>query len=254
MARMTQHRRRKQRRKESGCPDRSRQTSCSSRPIRIVIADSHEVVRAGIRALLANEHDLEVVAQADNADVLLTEWHRTKPDVTLLTYGLPGSTDVETCTRLFDSIPLIRIIVLVRDNDAAVFRRAVEEGAQGILLGNTSREELIKSVRAVARGDSYLDPEAVEKTFRLLRQQQQDGHLPARLPVLSPQERRIIPLIAEGYTNKEIAVKLALSDKTVKNYVANMFAKLAINRRTQAVTLYLKTQQYHMSMGQRSFA
>ncbi len=254
MARTTQHHRRKQGSKQSGYPDLSRQTSFSSRPIRIVIADGHEVVRAGIRALLANEQDLEVVGQADNTDVLLTEFRRMKPDVVLLTYGLPGSTDVEACQQLFHSLPHIRIIVLVRDNDAAVFRHIAEEGAQGILLGNIGREELIKSVRAVARGDSYLDPEAVEKTFRLLRQQQEETYLPSGLHVLSPQERRIIPLIAEGYTNKEIAVKLALSDKTVKNYVANMFAKLEINRRTQAVTLYLKTQQHHMPMGQRSFA
>lgn len=239
MTRKAQHRR-KQLNEEGCAQDASRITGHSPHPIRIVIADGHQVVRAGIRALLESERDLTVVGETDNVDDLFTEARRTKPDVTLLTYGLPGCTDVEAYKQLFRSLSGVRIIVLVKDNDAAPFRHAVEAGAQGIILGNIGREELIKSVRAVARGDSYLDPEAVEKTFGLLRQQQKDVFLPKELHSLSPQERRIIPLIAEGYTNKEIAVKLALSDKTIKNYVANMFAKLAIERRTQAVALYYK--------------
>ncbi|HRI39331.1 MAG TPA: response regulator transcription factor [Nitrospira sp.] len=234
--------RNRQQSRRNDCSHFASRISSPLSPIRILIADGHEVARAGIQALLEETQDVEVVAQVGNADDLFAESRRTKPDIVLLTHGLPGSSDAATCKKLFRSRPAIRIIIMVRDNDVAIFRHAVEAGVQGILRGNTGREDLIKSVRVVGKGDIYLDPEAVEKVLRLLRQQQEAANFPSGLHLLSPQERRIIPLIAEGYTNKEIAEKLTLSDKTVKNYIANMYVKLDIDRRTQAAALYLKAQ------------
>lgn len=231
--------RKKQQNRKSDSPGFLSQVAFPLRPIRILIADSYEVARAGMQALLEEAQDIEVVAQAGNADDLFAESRRTKPDIVLLTHGLSGSSEGVTCKKLFHFLPTIRIIVMVRDNDVAVFRHVVEAGAQGILRGNTGREDLIKSIRIVGKGDTYRDPEVVEKMLRFFRQQQEGANFPSGLHLLSPQERRIIPLIAEGYTNKEIAEKLALSDRTVKNYIANMYVKLDIDRRTQAAALYL---------------
>ena len=170
---------------------------------------------------------------------MLTELQRAKPDMILLESGLPGGSETDMCQRLFGARPSARIISVMRDDNDAAFRRAVEAGAQGYLRKNTSRVELVRAIRIVATGGFYLGPDGADQTFRLLRHPENAVGLRSGLHTLSPQERRIIPLIAEGNTNKEIAVALNLSEKTVRNYIANMFVKLEIERRTQAVALYL---------------
>lgn len=220
--------------------------------IRVFIADNHEVVRAGVRALLKGARDLCIVGEAGNADDLLAEVQRTTPDVILLKSGLSGGSDVEMCKMLCDHLPAIRIIAVAWNNEASGFRHAVEAGAHGILLGNVSREKLIQGIRTVAKGSSYLSPDGPGMTLRLLRERLDVFGTRSGLQILSPQERRIISLIAAGNTNKEIAVNLALSDKTVKNYIGNMFAKLDITRRTQAVALYVQACQHHSSESQQS--
>ncbi|HMS85777.1 MAG TPA: response regulator transcription factor [Nitrospira sp.] len=245
MAGKTPYQRRVRQNQKEPCPDLSARTAVRSRPICIFIADGYEVVRAGLCALLKGERDLEVVGQADHAKDLLIESQRTKPDVLLLAYGLPGSTEREMCQRLSQALPAVQIIALIEDNDTIGFRRAIEVGVQGFLLGTLGRDELIKVVRALGKRDSYLDPEAFGETFRLLKVQTEAAS-PSELRILSPQEHRIISCIAEGYTNKKIAAKMVLSDKTVKNYIANMFVKLEINHRTQAVALYLKAQSLRL--------
>ena len=209
-------------------------------PIRIFIADSHEVVRAGVRAMVEGERDLKVIGEADNAEDVFSESRRTKPDVVLLESGLSGSSESEIYKSLLHVLPSVRIISLMGDNHAASLRRAVEGGVQGCLRKSTCRIELIQAIHTVAKGGTYLSPEDTDETFRLLRQQHDADGSRSGLDGLSPQERRVIALIAEGNTNKEIATKLGLSDKTVKNYICNMFAKLDIERRTQAVVLYMK--------------
>ena len=242
MARKPSPHRRQPREQEGRGPAPTSLSAPSACRIRIVVADGHELIRVGIRALLESERDLDVVGEAAQVDELLTACRQIRPDVILVTDGLCGSTEAKTIQQLFHSLPAVRVIILVQDDDAALFRQAVDAGAQGFLLGNVDREELIKGIRTVAKGGSYLDPQAVTQTLRLLRQQQAGGGVPSGLHILSPQERRIISFIAEGCTNKEIAEKLTLSDKTVKNYVANMFTKLEVGRRTQAAALYLKAQ------------
>lgn len=216
-------------------------------PIRIFIADGHEIVRAGLYTLLTGERDVEVVGEADDVEDVLSQWRRTKPDVVLLGCGLLGGWETHLRKRLFSAVPSIRIITTMwnREDDDAALRSITECGAQGYLCKNIGGAELVQAIREVAKGGTYLNPEGIDKTFRLLKQAQ-GTH--SRLCILSAQEKRIISLIAEGNTNKEIAVKLALSDKTVKNYIANIFSKLEIERRTQAVALYMKAQQHLNSM------
>ena len=228
--------------------DASRITTSRSRPIRVFIADDHEVVRAGVCALLEGERDVEVVGEADNAEGVLTESQRTKPDVLLLKSGLSSGLDSDIYKTLFNVLPAIRIISLMRDGDAEAFRNAVEGGAQGYLWEKTGRIELIRAIRTVAKGNSYLGPETAAQTFRLLRARQDSVCSPSALHTLSRQEQRVIALIAEGNTNKQIATKLVLSEKTVKNYIVSIFAKLKIERRTQAAALYMKVQQHQNSI------
>jgi DNA-binding NarL/FixJ family response regulator len=227
--------------KESAASRNSVVEASPQHPIRVFIADKHEVVRAGVHAFLQGEHDLEVVGEADNADAVLSESRRTKPEVVLLESELSGGSQSDICKRLFEALPSVRIVSLMRDNNDRAFLDAIEAGARGCLQKNVCRIELVRAVRTVAKGGSYLGPEGAEQTFRLLRQQQDGVHSRSRLHTLSLQERRVISLIAEGNTNKEIATKLVLSDKTVKNYIANLFVKLEVSRRTQAVARYLQT-------------
>ncbi len=214
---------------------------------RVFIADNHEVVRAGVRALMKSVRDLCVVGEVGNVYDLLAEVRRTTPDVILLKSGLSGWSEAQTCKLLCDHLPALRIIVVTWNNEVSVFRNVVEAGAQGVLLGDICREKLIQAIRTVAHGNSYLGPDGADKTFRLLREHLNVFRTRSGLQTLSPQERRIISLIADGNTNKEIAASLALSDKTVKNYIGNMFAKLDITRRTQAVALYVQACQPHAS-------
>lgn len=250
MRQKTQNHRRERQNKKWSFPGPSRITSSPARPVRVFIADGCEVVRAGVRALLEGERDLTVVGGADNAEDVFSELRRTKPDVALLESGLSGGSESEFYKTLRNALPSLRIISLMKDGDAGAFRNAIEAGAQGFLRKSTGRIELVGAIRTVAKGGSYLSSEEADQTFHLLRRQQDTICARSSLHILSPQERRIIALIAEGNTNKEIAAKLVLSDKTVKNYIGNMFAKLEIERRTQAATLYMRAQQHQHSIGE----
>lgn len=215
---------------------------------RVLIADRHEVVRAGVRALLEGEQDLEVVGEAHNAETVFSESRRTKPDVILLESGLAGGSEFDIYKILFHVLPSIRIVSLMRDDDIEAFRDAVTAGVQGYLGEKTGRTELIRAIRTVAKGSSYLGHETADQTFHLLRARRDPVCIPSALHILSPQERRVIALIAEGDTNKGIAAKLALSEKTVKNYIVSIFVKLKIERRTQAAALYMKAQKHQNSV------
>lgn len=248
MRQKTQNHRRERQNKKWIFPGPSSITASPAHPIRVFIADGYEVLRAGVRALLEEERDLTVVGQADNAEDMISESRRTKPDVVLLESGLSGSSESEFYKALLHVLPSVRIISLMRDGDAEAFRNAIEAGAQGFLRRSTGRIELVGAIRTVAKGGSYLSSEEADQTFHLLRRREDTMCARSSLHILSPQERRIIALIAEGNTNKEIAAKLVLSDKTVKNYIGNMFAKLEIERRTQAATLYMKAQRDQYSI------
>lgn len=213
-------------------------------PLRVFIADTYEILRVGARALLEEVSGFAVVGESDNLDDMHIACERTKPDVVLLGARLSGGEEGKICRKLSDVAPSAHVLSLLWDKNEAVFHAVDEPGPDGYLLMKADRTELVRAIHVVVQGGMYLSPEIASEALHLLRQRRHVRYPRSGLELLSPQEFRVLSLIAEGNTNKEIATALVLSDKTVKNYVGNMFAKLEIERRTQAVALYLKGGQY----------
>lgn len=216
--------------------------SRSSPPIRVLIADGQEVVRVGVRAILEGEPDFLILGETATMADTLAEARQAKADVVLLECDFSDGSGAEACRRLIEDNPSIRVIMLTLSDVPSMFRAAVGAGVHGYVLKDVCCTELVRAVRVVAGGASYLHSKMVGQAFSVLKDGPEAGRKPG-LHRLSPQERRIMPLVADGKTNKEIAVELFLSDKTVKNYLLNMFKKLRITRRTQAAVLYVQFQQ-----------
>ncbi|MFO0699232.1 MAG: response regulator transcription factor [Nitrospira sp.] len=212
-------------------------------PIRLFIADKHEVIRAGIRALLQGEKSIKVVGEVGNRDELFTEIQRTKPHVVLLECGQTGGSTVDVCKRLFAARPSIGVIIVESNHGNDEAPKVLEFGALAFLPRNSSGAELIQRVHAVSKAKPYPGPEATTEILHLLQQERKAEGIHSMLQVLSPQERRIVALIADGDTDKAIAAKLQLSWRTVRNYVSNIFSKLEIRRRTQAAALYFSAER-----------
>ena len=226
----------------------------SQKAIRVLIADRHEVMRVGVRAILEEEEDLTVVGEVDNIDEFFSTVKRTKPNIVLLGAQLLSGLKADCFKGLLAAPRSVRVIMFVEEHDALIWSHVAEQVVQGYLSKTVCHKELSRAIRLVAKGEAYLGSEGSTQLLHFLRQQATAVSSRSELEALSSQEYRIIALIAEGNTNKEIAVTLALSEKTVKNYIANMFSKLAIERRTQAVALYLRAQQQYTSMGEGALA
>ena len=206
----------------------------------IVLIDDHEMVRRGLRALLHLEPDLAIVGEASTVANGVAAVERLAPQMVLLDVKLPDASVTEACRRLLTVSQTLRILVLTSYAEDSTVMAAVQNGAHGYVLKDVRMDDLIRAIRTVAGGQGYLDPRVTQKALHWIRS---SSHLGAASPGtsrLSPQERLILPLLAEGKTNKEIAVQLRLSDKTVKNYLANIFDKLQIKRRTEAVAWFMK--------------
>lgn len=216
--------------------------SRSSPPIRVLIADGEEVVRIGVRTMLEGEPDFLILGETATLADTVSKARQAKADVVLLECEFSDGSGAEACRRLLEDNPSIRVIMLTMSNATSTFYAAVGAGVHGYVLKDVSRTELLRSIRVVAGGASYLHSEMVNQVFTVLQGGLEAGR-ETGLHRLSPQERRIMPLVAEGKTNKEIALQLSLSDKTVKNYLLNLFKKLRITRRTQAAVLYIQTQR-----------
>jgi len=220
-------------------------------PIRLVIIDDHELVRKGLRSFLDLEEDLKIVGEADTVADGVALVERLHPQLVLLDVRLPDATGIEACRRLLAISPTLRILVLTSYADDATVVAAVQSGAHGYVLKDVRTDDLIRAIHTVADGRGYLDPRIAQQALHWIRTRPRAGVPPQGLAQLSPQERLIMPLLADGKTNKEIAAQLRLSDKTVKNYLANIFDKLRIRRRTEAVAWFLK-ETHPTSSGQPS--
>ncbi len=210
--------------------------------ITIFLVDDHEVVRVGLRAVLDRAPGLSVVGEAATPEDAITGVGRTRPHVVLMDIRLAdsdGSSGIEAAREILSRYPETRLLFLTSYHDTATVRAAILAGAHGYVLKDIAASLLIDAIRTVASGRSLLDPQITDRTLDWLRTTAETSDL-AKPQALSPQEKRILPLVAEGKTNKEIAVALNLSDKTVKNYLANMFAKLKISRRSQAAAFYAR--------------
>lgn len=208
--------------------------------IRIALIDDHEMVRQGLRTFLERENDFTIVGEAGTAADTIPLVERLHPHVVLLDLHLPDATGVDICRKLHASTPQTRILVLTGHAEDATVIAALQNGAHGYLLKDVRLEELLRAVRTVADGRGYLDPRVTQKTLNWVRSGALASPFANGLAKLSKQERLIMPLLAEGKTNKEIAAHLCLSDKTVKNYIANIFFKIQVKRRAEAVAWFIK--------------
>jgi DNA-binding NarL/FixJ family response regulator len=200
-------------------------------PVRVFLLDDHEIVRRGVRELLEAEDDLEVVGEADTAELALARIPPTRPDVALLDVRLPDGDGVEVCREIRSRHPEIACVMLTSFSDDEALLQAVLAGASGYLLKQIRGTDIVDAVRRTAAGQSLLDPAV---TDRLLARFRTPAKTDERLARLTPQERRILALIADGLTNRQIGGEMHLAEKTVKNYVSSLLAKLGMQRRTQA--------------------
>ena len=210
------------------------------RPVyRVLLVDDHPVVRLGLRERLAGTTDLRVVGEAASSADAIEAADALKPDLVLLDISLPDGSGVHACKQIMASQPDMRILIMSIHDDAALVRSALAAGAHGYVLKDAPADMLIDASRLVASGSSFIHPRLIGTVLKGVREQMGDGPH-QQMASLSPQERRILPLVAEGKTNKEIGSALILSDKTVKNYLANMFTKLHVTSRSQAAALYVR--------------
>ncbi len=198
---------------------------------RVFLLDDHEVVRRGIRDLLEAEYDLVVVGEAGTAEEAIGRIPATSPDVCVLDVRLPDGSGVEVCRAVREKRPELACLMLTSFSDDEALLEAVLAGASGYLLKQVRGSDLVDAVRRVAAGQSLLDPAMTATVLRRLREGSVEDE---RLSSLTDQERRVLHLLAEGRTNRQIADTLFLAEKTVKNYVSNVLAKLGMSRRTEA--------------------
>jgi two-component system response regulator DevR len=210
--------------------------------IRVFLLDDHEVVRRGIAAALDAEDDLTVVGEAGSADEALAGIAEHRPDVAVLDVRL-GDGDhngIDVCRQITTDFPEVRVLILTSfDSDRALVDAGLA-GASGFILKQIRSTELVDAIRGVAAGRRYLDDAEVRLASRRLRESEE-----GKLDDLTPQERRIFDLIGEGYTNRQIAQDMYLAEKTVKNYVSNLLAKLGMSRRTEAAALAARLVERH---------
>ncbi|PAW63540.1 MAG: DNA-binding response regulator [Opitutia bacterium Tous-C1TDCM] len=216
-------------------------TATAASTIRILLVDDSQLVRRGIKSVLTAETEppLEVVGEAGNVIEAVSECLRLKPDVVLLDVRLPDGTGFDACRGILQALPDTKFLVLTSySNDSFVYE-AVTAGVQGYLMKEIDPAGLVQAIHDVAAGRSILDPEATNRVLRLLRTGNGTSS-GTDLSSLSPQERRVLALVATGLTNKEVGEKLGLSENTVKNYLVNVFEKLQVKRRAQAAAMFVQ--------------
>jgi two-component system, NarL family, response regulator DevR len=208
-----------------------------SRPIRVFLLDDHEVVRQGLRALLESGGDIEVVGESGLAMEAAARIPALRPDVAVLDARLPDGSGIEVCRTVRAVDPTIKALILTSyDDDEALFA-AIMAGAAGYVLKEIGGQDLIGAVRTVAAGNSLIDPSL---TARVLERVRNGPATAPELADLTEQELKLLSLIAEGLTNRQIGERMFLAEKTVKNYVSSILAKLGLERRTQAAVLASK--------------
>ncbi len=205
--------------------------------IRVYLLDDHEVVRHGLRDLLEREGDIKIVGESGSAVDAQHRIPALHPDVAVLDARLPDGSGIDVCREIRSVDPTIQALILTSFEDDEALFAAIMAGAAGYVLKQIRGTDLVDAVRRVAAGQSLLDPAV---TARVLERIRRGPEQPDELKSLTEQERRILVLVAEGLTNREIAQRMFLSEKTVKNYVSSLLAKLGMERRTQAAVLATK--------------
>jgi DNA-binding NarL/FixJ family response regulator len=210
-------------------------TGTDERAIRVFLLDDHEVVRRGVAELLAVEPDLHVVGEASTAAEAVARAPAARPDVAVLDVRLPDGDGITVCRELRSRLPELRCLMLTSFSDDDALFDAIMAGASGYVLKQIRGSDLVGAVRTVASGQSLLDPRATARVLDRMRSAAARTDDP--LAALTEQERTVLELIGEGLTNREIGERMFLAEKTVKNYVSHLLAKLGMQRRTQAAIL-----------------
>jgi DNA-binding NarL/FixJ family response regulator len=209
-----------------------------SKVIRVLLADDHALVREGTRRLLETEKDVEVVAEAANGEEAVEATKRLHPDIAIMDIAMPGMGGIEATRAIKVSYPETAVLVLSAYDDEPYLMKLLEVGAAGFLLKNVHGKELISAIRAVSRGESVLQPSIAEKI--MLRMSSQTGTQQTTKDLLSERELEVLRLAARGLPNKEIARRLGLSIRTVHSHLANIFMKMHVGSRTEAVLQALR--------------
>lgn len=207
---------------------------------RVMIVDDHEVVREGLRSLLRRRPELAIVGEADSVASAIEEARKTEPDVVIMDVRLPDGSGIEACREIRAERPDTKVLILTSYADEEAVFASIMAGAIGYLLKQTSTNTLIEAIERAMRGESLLDPAVTQRVLERVRTGKKDED--DDLALLSEQERKILDLIAEGMTNKEIAKEIFLSDKTVKNYVSSILSKLNLRRRSEAAAFIARKQ------------
>ncbi len=212
--------------------------------LKVMLVDDHEVVRQGLRALLEAEEDIEVVAEAGNGPIAVSQASAHQPHVVVMDIRMPEGSGVEACRDIRDQNPNIQVIMLTSFSDDEALFNSIMAGAAGFVLKQIRGRDLVEAIRTVGSGKSLLDPDVTKRVLERLRKAKIDDKDP-KLSRLSPQEERILDLVGEGMTNREIAERIHLSDKTVKNYVSTILQKLEVSRRVEAASYVARVKASH---------
>ena len=217
----------------------------SSATTRVMLVDDHEVVRAGVRNLLAAHDDLEVVAEAGTADEAVLRARSYHPDVVVLDIRLPDRSGVEVCRDIRAEHPHMAVLMLTSFSDDQALFDSIMAGAAGYILKQIRGNDLVDGIRRVAKGESLLDPAVTARVLDRLRHPNTEGD--ARLGRLTPTELRIVEMIAGGLTNRAIGERIGLAEKTIKNYVSSILAKMHMSRRAEAAAYLADHRARHES-------
>ncbi|WP_406132781.1 response regulator [Streptomyces zaomyceticus] len=212
---------------------------------RVFLVDDHEVVRRGLRDLIDDEPDMRVVGEASTVDQALARGPALRPDVTVLDVRLPDGDGISVCRELRSRLPELACLMLTSFDDEDALIDAIMAGAAGYVLKQIKGSDLVSAVRTVATGQSMLDPATTARLMRSLRAPEAvKPPEDERLAVLSERERSVLDLIGEGLTNREIAKRLYLSEKTVKNHISRLLSKLGVERRVQAAVIAAQVHEH----------
>lgn len=217
-------------------------SAAPTRRIRVLLVDDSPLIRLGLRAALEDRADIEIVGEEGTAAAGVAAAERLKPDLVLLDLRLPDKPGFAACREISDRLPTVRVLILTSATDERNVQQAIAAGAYGYLLKDNDSATLAAAILQVASGRSVLDPTLASQVVSLVRR---GPELSAadKIKALSFQEQRVVSLLTEGKTNKEIGDALNLTEKTVKNYLATIFDKLGIQRRAQAAALYTEAQR-----------
>ena len=211
----------------------------TTKSISVLLVDDHEVVRVGLRTLLSRDAEVRIVGEAASAEEAVAQAARLKPEVALLDIRIPDHEGIAACTNIHEVSPETKVLFLTSYADDETVLAAILAGAQGYLLKEIEADTLLRAIRIVASGHSILDPVVTKRALEWLKGMSTSS-VGSKLESLSPQEQAVVSHVSEGKTNKEIAAALNLSEKTVKNYLANVYQKLNISRRSQAAVFFAK--------------